>query len=574
MAPDGKTNPEAELEATLASFFAASEIRVWHDEHPQCAFAARFAWLVQELGLDPEQLPRQPCPSLAQWRSDFGPAQGVSLIFPEAYMNNPASMFGHTLLRIDRAPPDADEDRRDLLAYAVNFAAETGDDGGALFAMKGLTGSYPGYFKLWPYYEKVKEYSDWESRDIWEYRLDLGPDEVERLLLHVWELRGVRFDYYFFDENCSYQLLGLLETARPGLELQEHFRGWAIPADTVREALRAAKFTTQASFRPSAVTRISAHARALTRDEQQLARGLASFAIEPDADEIRALGDESRARVLELAYDLLRHGAKTETADADRPHSLALLRARSRIPLRSDPADAPPIPAVSPDQGHETARLRVGGGARDGRAYVEARLRPAFHDLLDPDGGYTRGAQIDFLDVALRWYPAEQQLRLQELTVLDIVSLAPRDALFHPISWQIRTGVVDWLVPHDGELHPASLWRSAGGAGLTTALGPHGLAYAFAEASADVSSRISPAYAIGPGASAGVIFSDLADRYRLHLSASATRYVAGDVRTALSLALDQRLRLSHALSLELRVAAEHDFGRTWLDGGIFLSRYF
>ena len=71
-----------------------------------------------------------------------------------------------------------------------------------------------------------------------------------------------------------------------------------------------------------------------------------------------------------------------------------------------------------------------------------------------------------------------------------------------------------------------------------------------------------------------MLFSDPADRYRLHISARATRYVAGDVRTALSVSLDQRLRLSHALSLELRVATEHDFGRTWLDGGIFLSRYF
>ena len=34
------------------------------------------------------------------WREGIGGA-AVSLIFPEAFLNSPASMFGHTLLRID-----------------------------------------------------------------------------------------------------------------------------------------------------------------------------------------------------------------------------------------------------------------------------------------------------------------------------------------------------------------------------------------------------------------------------------------------------------------------------------------
>ena len=37
------------------------------------------------------------------------------------------------------------------------------------------------------------------------------------MLKHLWELQGIAFDYYYFDENCSWQLLGLLEVARPSL---------------------------------------------------------------------------------------------------------------------------------------------------------------------------------------------------------------------------------------------------------------------------------------------------------------------------------------------------------------------
>ena len=80
---------------------------------------------------------------------------------------------------------------------------------GFSFALKGLTGLYPGTLSSSPYYAKVREYSDMESRDVWEYRLNLTPDETRQLLRHAWEIGATRFDYWFFDENCS--------TLRPGL---------------------------------------------------------------------------------------------------------------------------------------------------------------------------------------------------------------------------------------------------------------------------------------------------------------------------------------------------------------------
>ena len=76
---------------------------------------------------------------------------------------------------------------------------------------------------------------------------------------------------------------------------------------------------------------------------------------------------------------------------------------RSRIAASTDD---PPVPApqVRPDQGHGTSRIAVGGGRRDGANFVELRARPTYHDLMDPDAGYVRGAQIEYLDIAVRDY--------------------------------------------------------------------------------------------------------------------------------------------------------------------------
>jgi hypothetical protein len=78
-----------------------------------------------------------------------------------------------------------------------------------------------GRFLVEPYFQLVRKYNDLESRDIWEYQLDLTPLEIHGLLLHVWELQNASSDYYFFGENCSFHLLTLLEAVRPASPLKD-----------------------------------------------------------------------------------------------------------------------------------------------------------------------------------------------------------------------------------------------------------------------------------------------------------------------------------------------------------------
>ena len=572
LSPDGKTDPQAELEATLAAFFDP-DARLRDDERPACVYVARRRWLERQLGFDRARLPEPACPDFDEWRQALG-ARGLTLVFAESFMNNPASMFGHTLLRLDQAAAGDDRERRDLLAYVVNFAGETGAERGVLYAVKGIAGRYPGYFSLVPYYEKIKQYSDWESRDLWEYGLAISPDEVDRLLAHLWELRGVAFQYYFFDENCSYELLGLIEAARPALDLRGRFTGWVIPVDTLREVVRQAGLAGEVHYRPSATTRIRHLAGRLGKGDRRLARAVSDGRVAVDDPLLEALPAETRAGVLSLAHDHLAYAAEGEEREA-RARALRILTARSRVPVVGESAPPPATPTTRPDDGHETARLRVGGGWRDGRSFVELRLRPAFHDLLDPQGGFSEGAQVDFLDTALRYYPDDGEVKLHELTVIDIVSLAPRDELFEPVSWKIRTGLTTRLMPGSGDaLREGKLWHTSGGAGLSWRPWSVALAYGFLEGTFDVSGKLEDDVALGAGARIGLLFGDARDRWRADLFARATRFFAGDTRTWLSVGLEQRLRLTRDTAFVLKLAGDRDFDETWLDAGLFLDLYF
>jgi hypothetical protein len=152
-APDGKSNPQAELDATLAAFFDSAPDPATN-QPKQCRLIARYQWLKSRLRFDPARLPEQSCARFDAWYAAMAPRQ-VTLIYPAAYLNGPSSMFGHTLLRIDNG-----DHNTQLFAYALNFAAATDEANGLIFAVRGLFGGYPGYFSTAPYYEKVKEYNN------------------------------------------------------------------------------------------------------------------------------------------------------------------------------------------------------------------------------------------------------------------------------------------------------------------------------------------------------------------------------------------------------------------------------
>ena len=183
LSPDGKTDPQAELTATLVKLFSPE--LVGRSRQPaQCAFIARYTWLKDVLSIDDGRLPPLPCERFHNWYHELNP-QSITLVFPSAYMNNPSSMFGHTLLRIDQK---GQTEQTRILAYTINYAADVPRDEGVSFAVKGIFGGYKGYFSTVPYYLKVREYRDIENRDIWEYRLNLTDDQVRRMLMHAWEL--------------------------------------------------------------------------------------------------------------------------------------------------------------------------------------------------------------------------------------------------------------------------------------------------------------------------------------------------------------------------------------------------
>lgn len=439
-AADGKRNPQAELQYTLQAFYLPFTDNT---QHAQCRFIARFNWLKQQLAQELVNLPQVECKQYNEWRAFVADDQ-VTLVFPAYHLNSPSSMFGHTLLRLDDAD---DKNGSDWLSVAVNFGADVSHDDNSLFyAFKGLSGGYPGFFIVEPYFKKIQEYNQKEKRDIWEYPLNLSPQETRRMVEHLWELKEMEFDYYFFDENCSYRLLELLEVARPSIDLTSEYGFSVIPVDTIR-GIKAAGLIDDAHYRPSQVTTLENLLWQINPEHRHYVNTLSVDASEIDTPAFQAIDAEQQKLILQTAYKYLRYKKTDEARDAlSAATSYRLLSALSQAKA-ADIALAPPMPS-QPEYGHYSKRLNLKLGRENEQNYIEAGMRMAFHSLQDNLQGFLPGAQINMASLQVR-ATEDESVKLQRLDVVDIFSLTPRTELFDPLSWKILTGLERQLV--DGQ---------------------------------------------------------------------------------------------------------------------------
>jgi len=448
LSPNGKRDPAAELEATLTGFFAAGEAAPEGEkladpslEHPQCRFPARFAWLAGALAIDPARLPPRSCPRFeAFWKRVS--ARSVALVFSSYYLNNPASAFGHTFLRLGKEEVASGGERLDLIDQAVDFAAVADTSNAILYAFEGLFGFFRGEFNARPYFYKVREYADFESRDLWEYELSLDQRQLGMLVAHLWELGQTWFDYYYVTENCSYHVLDAIEAADPRLDLLSHLGPATLPADSVKALFKNPGLVRAVRFRASARTQLAARTVGFSGPELDAVQTLADGGEEPA---VEALPTGERVRVIDAALDLVdvRHGrdivaGADPAADALRQK---LLERRSAIGVPSPPLLITPPRAGGPERGHGSIRVGLGGAvSREEGSLLLLEGRLALHDLADPPAGFSPRTQIEFFKLRLSAADRPGAVRLEEASLVEVTSLNNLDRFERRISWKMRAG--------------------------------------------------------------------------------------------------------------------------------------
>lgn len=300
----GKYNPEDELREVIRRLSSADQIT---EEH-YCHYIGRYEMV---LAVFPEyRKPGHTCKAFEDWSQKLS-VDEVRLAFATGYMKNPASSFGHLFLKLV-----SKKQMSESLNYGINFSAQTGADSGAIYALKGLFGEYPGGFSFLPYHQLIKDYSDLEGRDIWELDLNLDITAKKRLLLFIYEFDSNYIDYTFLNNNCA----GILERLVYYLQNRDpsrfpSFKPWTIPLESFQD-MAAGVEVKNFFYIPSLKTQLAYMDKQLT-DSERL-----------NIKEEYVTKNASQLSARELDYVIL--DKKINETNLDENHYLELMKARSR----------------------------------------------------------------------------------------------------------------------------------------------------------------------------------------------------------------------------------------------------
>ncbi len=440
LAPRGKKDPAAELEATLEAFFVPFTPGQ-EDKHALCKFPARRIWLESQLHFIGDLLHPPTCPALERYVAELDVAS-ATFVYASNFLDNPASAFGHTFLRLAKKGAPASQAEIDLRDHGIDYTAATDTTNPLLYAFKGLAGLFPGTFRFRTYDAMLRDYAGYEARDLWEYELALTRGELEMLVMHLWELANTSIDYLYLTENCSYQIIAALDASAPRLDLVDNVKADVLPLDTVKAVHGTPGLVRSVVYRPSVRSLFRASLAKLGARERDLVAALLANADAPLPADLSAAQAALVLETAKLAIDA--RFAKLMT-DGKSP---AALKARQRLVERRDRLASVPLgPAMTeaprdkePHKSHGSMRAVLGTGMTNqyDTGFATLGYRLSLHDLADPPDGEPELLQLQFLETRARYDYGRRKLTLDTLIFADVMALNPLSRFEKKLSWRAR----------------------------------------------------------------------------------------------------------------------------------------
>jgi len=420
LSQDSSSNAKQELISTLKAF-KISEALEDINQHPQCRFPARFIWLNRQLDLKSLGIKKIDCPEYKLW-SKNETLNSISLVFATGYLGNPASYYGHTLLKLNSSSKT--EER--LLDISINFGADVpSNEDPVSYMLKGLVGGYDGSFTHSKYYFHTQNYLENELRNMWEYKLNLSRTDQQFLLAHIWELIEQDYTYYFLNKNCVSRMYALLSII-DGVELPKMNPLWVVPQEVIR-AVNSATYNDAALIKE--ITYIPSRQTQFYDKYWQLSSAESGYAtiIINDFDKLKELPtfkltQEQQFRVLAVLLDYYQF-VIAKSGDENnylKERADQILAARYRLPI-GKPKFEIKTP-LSPHYGRSSSYTQfswvnnqtLGSG-------LKIKIRPTYYDQLDGSTGHINNALLKMGEIEFEHFNSE--LRLSALTIFDVISV-------------------------------------------------------------------------------------------------------------------------------------------------------
>lgn len=439
---NGKSSdPLAELRATIDAF----NLPLGDDanQHAQCKFPARLLFLRQYLNAQsPSDFPQINCQKYNTWRSDAD-ISSISVIFASGYMSNPASMYGHLFVKLNRSAQQSE-----LLNYSLNYGAIiTDNENPIVYIVKGIFGGYDAAYSDKQFFRHQHNYGEVELRDLWDYKLALSATDIELIVAHIWEVLPNKFDYFFIDENCAFHIAKLLELVLNKPIISDDSL-WVVPS-AVAQGISQSHYKNgplleSVNFIPSRESVLNQSYKQLSELQQQIGLQLINnnyeFSRSPN---YQGLSETEKSELIETLFsyhDVMKR--KQPDLKNLAVNRRKLIRERLQLPAGSKLHYSAPAKKVPPHKGMPVSKVSIGGLHNSSTSnFITSGFRMTYFDDLSTDKNQTKFSNLEMLDVEL--ISNEQKTKVLRLDLVDIGSLYKESIDWsndNSYAWSVRGG--------------------------------------------------------------------------------------------------------------------------------------
>ena len=396
---NGPTDPMSELDQTVKMIKNPELSKKLFNAPLECIYPARVYWLTKNYGklLNLKNFSIEHCLELNLFYKDIA-AKAISYVYIGPFMSNAASIMGHSILMLKKPG------RSTIVNYAMSYSARLPKDVDPLtYITKGLLGGFGGIIKVEPFYHKIVEYRKIENRNMWEFELNLSEEEVQLITYHLWELkRGDFFKYYFFDENCAYLLVALIDMARPELNLIDQLSMMVLP-NKIPELLSNNNLIKKQTYYPS-------YKEKLLFSYDQMSKNEKKFYIKNKDNLDLDTSLVSSPKLIDTFLNHLNHySIHDEGKLKGKKKKLFDTLVMNKISLGSPPSKKVTKPK-SPIESHDLIYAGIYAGIQneglDQKArenYIDLSLRFFTHEFTESDIGYVSYSEIQALKTTVRF---------------------------------------------------------------------------------------------------------------------------------------------------------------------------
>lgn len=422
---EGSLESKNQLEylSDIQNFNPKKELRLSIDKYLEflegkneffCKYPSRAIFISENIQEIPE-IDLSNCVEYNAWKEN-GSIKSISFMYVTGYLKNPASFFGHTLLKFNR---DSQIKGQSLLERSLNYGAETNDDAALPYVIKGLIGKYKASLQDETFFRLSAQYQEFQMRDIYEYKLNLSSYQKNIILAYTYEMKAKSYDYYFLADNCAYRINRILGVALEGEPMPK--TPWKAPIDLLIK-IQDSELVSEIIYHPSQTTRALSSIEKLDKAEKDTLYKIfnSNIAKINNIDDLDSL-DLRLAAIDYLNYKKLKAFKSDNVNELEQIDSI-----RKNILLKIDSDNKNQQRVIKPKAyPHEISRptlirykLHKNDGGKNAHTFM---LRGANFEILDQDRSKMGNSEFIFLSPQISFY--EDNLFIDEITLFKVTSL-------------------------------------------------------------------------------------------------------------------------------------------------------